>query len=100
MSESETSKTPRNAAAGAKQAQAAERPVHEATELTKRNAEYMRQMRKSLDATALSGEKKTAVLNEMTSTLLAEQGRGTTARQLYGTVQERTEEIVNPKRHR
>ncbi|MBT8892816.1 hypothetical protein BTH79_09430, partial [Lactobacillus delbrueckii subsp. bulgaricus] len=69
MSESETSKTPRNAAAGAKQAQAAERPVHEATELTKRNAEYMRQMRKSLDATALSGEKKTAVLNEMTSTL-------------------------------
>lgn len=46
MSESETSKTPRNAAAGAKQAQAAERPVHEATELTKRNAEYMRQMRK------------------------------------------------------
>ena len=69
MSESETSKTPRNAAAGAKQAQAAERPVHEATELTKRNAEYMRQMRKSLDATALSGEKKTAVLNEMTSAI-------------------------------
>ncbi|ALO05174.1 DUF1129 domain-containing protein [Lactiplantibacillus paraplantarum] len=98
MSESETSKTPRNAAAGAKQAKVAERPIQEATELTKRNAEYMRQMRKSLDGTSLAAEKKTAVLNEMTTTLLAEQGRGTTARQLYGTVQERTEEIVNPKK--
>nr|WP_301554527.1 DUF1129 family protein [Lactiplantibacillus pentosus] len=66
--------------------------------MTKRNAEYMRQMRKSLDATSLTGERKTAVLDEMTATLLAEQGRGTTARQLYGTVQERTEEIVNPKK--
>ncbi|RRK09906.1 DUF1129 domain-containing protein [Lactiplantibacillus garii] len=98
MSESETPKTPRNAAAGAKQIQAAERPIHESTELTKRNAEYMRQMRKSLNDTQLSGEKKKAVLDEMTTTLLAEQGRGTTARQLYGTVQERTEEIINPKK--
>lgn len=98
MSESETSKTPRNAAAGAKQIKAAERPIQEATELTKRNAEYMRQMRKSLNDTKLSGEKKKAVLEEMTNTLLTEQGRGTTARQLYGTVQERTQEIVDPKK--
>ena len=98
MSESETSKTPRNAEAGAKQIQAAERPIHESTELTKRNAEYMRQMRKSLEATKLPSEQQQTVLNEMTATLLSEQGRGTTARQLYGTVQERTEEIVNPKK--
>ncbi|CAM3158879.1 DUF1129 domain-containing protein [Lactiplantibacillus plajomi] len=98
MSESETPKQPRNAAAGAKQIKAAERPIREATELTKRNEEYMRQMRKSLNATDLSGEKKKAVLDEMTTTLLAEQGRGTTARQLYGTVQERTEEILHPKK--
>lgn len=98
VSESETSKTPRNAAAGAKQIKAAERPIHEATELTKRNAEYMRQMRRSLNDTQLSGEKKKAVLDEMTTTLLAEQGRGTTARQLYGTVQEHTESIINPKK--
>jgi len=98
VSENETSKTPRNADAGAKQVQAAERPVHESTELTKRNADYMRQMRKSLEATKLSSEQQQTVLNEMTATLLSEQGRGTTARQLYGTVQERTEAIVNPKK--
>ncbi|WP_048000779.1 DUF1129 domain-containing protein [Lactiplantibacillus herbarum] len=98
MSENETSKTPRNAEAGAKQVQAAERPIHESTELTKRNADYMRQMRKSLEATKLPSEQQQMVLNEMTATLLSEQGRGTTARQLYGTVQERTEEIVNPKK--
>jgi len=98
VSESETSKTPRNAEAGVKQVQAAERPVHESTELTKRNADYMRQMRKSLEATKLSSEQQQTVLNEMTATLLSEQGRGTTARQLYGTVQERTEAIVNPKK--
>ncbi|MFB9768797.1 DUF1129 domain-containing protein [Lactiplantibacillus modestisalitolerans] len=98
MSESETPKQPRNAKAGAKQIKASERPIHEATELTKRNEEFMRQMRKSLNATQLSGEKKKAALDEMNATLLAEQGRGVTARQLYGTVQERTEAIVNPKK--
>lgn len=101
VSESETPKKPRNAAAGEKQveqAKVAERPIHESTDLTKRNAEYMRQMRKSLNATNLTGEKKKAALDEMTAKLLAEQGRGTTARQLYGTVQERTEEIIHPKR--
>ncbi|MFC6181261.1 DUF1129 domain-containing protein [Lactiplantibacillus daowaiensis] len=96
---SEAPKEPRNAQAGAKQIQAAEHPVREDSELTKRNGEYMRQMRKALNATSLTGEKKKAALDEMTATLLTEQHKGTTARQLYGTVQERTQEIVEgPKK--
>lgn len=99
MSESETPKTPRNAQAGAKQIQAAERPLRDATELTKRNDEYIRQMRKSLAETKLTSEKQAAALDEMVQTLLAEQHKGTTARQLYGTVQERTQAIVEgPKK--
>ncbi|VDG20306.1 DUF1129 domain-containing protein [Lactiplantibacillus mudanjiangensis] len=96
---SEAPKEPRNAQAGAKQIQAAEQPVREDSELTKRNAEYMRQMRKALNATSLAGDKKKAALDEMTTTLLTEQHKGTTARQLYGTVQERTQEIIEgPKK--
>ncbi|MFC6200431.1 DUF1129 domain-containing protein [Lactiplantibacillus nangangensis] len=96
---SEGPNKPRNAQAGAKQIQASEKPLRDDTELTKRNDEYMRQMRKSLNATALSGEKKKAALDEMTATLLAEQHKGTTARQLYGTVQERTQAIIEgPKK--
>jgi len=96
---SESSNKPRNAQAGAKQIQAAEHPLRDDSELTKRNDEYMRQMRKSLNATELSGEKKKAALDEMTATLLAEQHKGTTARQLYGTVQERTQAIIaGPKK--
>ncbi|BDZ32048.1 DUF1129 domain-containing protein [Lactiplantibacillus sp. WILCCON 0030] len=96
---SEGPNKPRNAQAGAKQIQAAEHPLRDDTELTKRNDEYMRQMRKSLNETALSGEKKKAALDEMMATLLAEQHKGTTARQLYGTVQERTQAIISgPKK--
>ncbi|AVK61262.1 DUF1129 domain-containing protein [Lactobacillus sp. CBA3605] len=96
---SESSKEPRNAQAGAKQIQAAEQPLRDATELTKRNDEYMRQMRKSLSATTLSSDKQKAALDEMLATLLAEQHKGTTARQLYGTVQEQTQAIIDgPKK--
>jgi uncharacterized membrane-anchored protein len=96
---SEAPKQPRNAQAGAKQIQAAEHPLRDASELTKRNDEYMRQMRKALNATDLTGDKKKAALDEMMTTLLAEQHKGTTARQLYGTVQERVQAIIEgPKK--
>ncbi|KAF1302677.1 MULTISPECIES: DUF1129 domain-containing protein [Enterococcus] len=64
-------------------------------ELTKRNQQYIFDLKKSLDAANLSEEEKTIALHEMLPVLVKEQKGGKTARQLFGTVSERTEAILS-----
>lgn len=65
------------------------------SQLTKKNEQYIFDLNKALDAANLTDAEKTAALNEMLPTLVEEQKVGKTARQLYGTVSERTDAIVN-----
>ncbi|GMA48166.1 DUF1129 domain-containing protein [Tetragenococcus muriaticus] len=62
--------------------------------LTKRNQQYIFDLNKALDAANLSEEEKVQALHEMLPVLVQEQSTGRTARQLYGTVSERTEQIL------
>ena len=63
-------------------------------QLTKRNQQYIFDLKKSLEAANLSEEEKTVALHEMLPILVQEQKGGKTARQLFGTVSERTEAII------
>lgn len=56
--------------------------------LTKRNYEYIFQLRKALFKAGYLDEKVDKIVNELTSQLLAVQSKGQTARQLFGTVSE------------
>lgn len=64
-------------------------------QLTKRNEQYIFDLKKSLDAANLTDHEKQLALHEMLPTLVTEQKNGVTARQLYGTVSERTDAIIN-----
>ena len=64
-------------------------------QLTKRNQQYIFDLKKSLEAANLSEEEKSIALHEMLPVLVKEQKGGKTARQLFGTVSERTEAIIN-----
>lgn len=63
--------------------------------LTKRNQQYIFDLKKSLEAANLSEEEKVTALHDILPTLVSEQKGGRTARQLFGTVSERTEAIIN-----
>ncbi len=63
-------------------------------QLTKRNEQYIFDLKKSLIAANLSEEMQAKVLHEMLPNLIEGQKTGKTARQLYGTVSERTMEII------
>ena len=63
--------------------------------LTKRNQQYIFDLKKSLEAANLSEEEKVTALHDILPTLVSEQKGGRTARQLFGTVAERTEAIIN-----
>ncbi|HHA5769791.1 TPA: DUF1129 domain-containing protein [Enterococcus faecium] len=65
------------------------------TKLTKRSQQYIFDLKKSLEAANLSEEEKVKALHDILPTLVAEQKGGRTARQLFGTVSERTEAIIN-----
>ncbi|GCF92380.1 membrane protein [Enterococcus florum] len=65
------------------------------TQLTKRNEQYIFDLKKSMEAANLSEEERETALHEMLTTLVSEQKSGKTARQLYGTVSERLDAIVN-----
>ena len=65
------------------------------TQLTKRNEQYIFDLKKSLAAANLSEEEQAIVLHEMLPVLVKEQKGGRTARQLFGTVSERTEAILS-----
>lgn len=64
-------------------------------ELTKKNQQYIFDLKKSLAAANLSEEEKAVALHDMLPILVQEQKTGRTARQLFGTVSERTEAILN-----
>lgn len=64
-------------------------------QLTKRNQQYIFDLKKSLEAANLSEEEKAIALHEILPVLVKEQKGGRTARQLFGTVSERTEAILN-----
>lgn len=63
--------------------------------LTKRNQQYIFDLRKSLSAANFSEEVQTLALHEMLPELVEGQKSGKTARQLFGTVSERIEVILN-----
>lgn len=63
--------------------------------LTKRNEQYIFDLKKSLKAANLSEEAQTLALHEILPQLVEGQKAGKTARQLFGTVSERTEAILN-----
>ncbi|MBO0473795.1 DUF1129 domain-containing protein [Enterococcus ureasiticus] len=63
--------------------------------LTKRNEQYIFDLKKSLVAANLSEEAQTLALHEILPHLVEGQKSGKTARQLFGTVAERTESILN-----
>lgn len=64
-------------------------------QLTKRNQQYIFDLKKSLAAANLSEEEQALALHDILPTLVTEQKTGKTARQLFGTVSERTESIIN-----
>ncbi|EOT39834.1 DUF1129 domain-containing protein [Enterococcus dispar] len=63
-------------------------------QLTKRNQQYIFDLKKSLEAANLSEAEMATALNEILPILVKEQKGGKTARQLFGTVSERTEAIL------
>ncbi|GMC00435.1 membrane protein [Enterococcus thailandicus] len=65
------------------------------TQLTKRNQQYIFDLKKSLEAANLSEAEKVNALHDMLPVLVKEQKGGKTARQLFGTVSERTESIIS-----
>ncbi|MGX7351975.1 hypothetical protein RU97_GL002324 [Enterococcus canis] len=62
--------------------------------LTKRNEQYIFDLKKSLAAANLSEEEKTLALHEILPELVEGQKTGKTARQLFGTVSEHTKSIL------
>ena len=64
------------------------------TKLTKRNQQYIFDLKKSLEAANLSAEEQALALHEILPVLVLEQKGGRTARQIFGTVSERTEAIL------
>ncbi|MEJ6400128.1 DUF1129 family protein [Nicoliella lavandulae] len=94
----------RNAAAAAQQKRSAakieERNAFDDMGLTKRNAEYMFRFKQQLDQLNLTAEKKRETVDSMVKELVDNQKSGATARNLYGTVEERIESIKNPPRQK
>ena len=62
--------------------------------LTKKNEQYIFDLKKSLRAANLSEEAQALALQEILPELVAGQKSGRTARQLFGTVSERTQAIL------
>lgn len=63
--------------------------------LTKKNQKYIFDLKKSLKTSNLSEEDKIKTLHDILPVLVSKQKEGKTARQLFGTVSERTEVIIN-----
>ena len=64
------------------------------TQLTKRNEQYIFDLKKSLRAANLSEDLQAIALNNILPELVEGQKTGKTARQLFGTITERTELIL------
>lgn len=64
--------------------------------LTKRNAEYMYKFNQALNATKLSDDKKVNTIDTMLAELKEGQKSGKTARNMWGTVEQKVANTVNP----
>lgn len=64
------------------------------TQLTKRNEQYLFDLKKALQAANLSEEDQVVVFHDILSELIPAQKKGHTARQLFGTVSEKTQDIL------
>ncbi len=64
------------------------------TQLTKRNEQYIFDLKKSMVAANLSEEEQAKTLHEMLPVLVREQKTGKTARQLFGTVSEKMDRLL------
>ncbi|USS84841.1 DUF1129 domain-containing protein [Fructilactobacillus myrtifloralis] len=64
--------------------------------LTKRNEEYMVKFSAALADTNYPAEQRTELIQTMMQEILAAQKRGTTAKNLYGTVTEKLKVTLNP----
>ncbi|USS88809.1 DUF1129 family protein [Fructilactobacillus cliffordii] len=64
--------------------------------LTKRNEEYMVKFSATLAETKYPAEKQGELIKTMVQEIIAAQKRGTTAKNLYGTVTDKVEHTLNP----
>lgn len=64
------------------------------SQLTSKNADYMAKLDKRLKEVNYPEDDRTRVFNEMLKNLVEQQSTGVTARKIYGTVTERSIEIV------
>lgn len=64
--------------------------------LTKRNADYMFKFNQALGSTKLSADKKNEAVQTMVQELLEGQKSGKTARNMWGTVDQKVENTVHP----
>lgn len=64
------------------------------SQLTNKNEEYMVKLDKRLTEANYPDDEKTRVFNDMLKEIVSQQSAGVTARKLYGTVTERSVEIV------
>ncbi|MCK8607375.1 DUF1129 family protein [Apilactobacillus ozensis] len=64
--------------------------------LTKKNADYMFRFNRELTTTKLAAEKKAELVRQMIKELIDSQKHGVTARNLYGTVGQKINAVLNP----
>lgn len=68
--------------------------------LTKRNAEYMYKFNQALAGTKLTAAQKAETVNKMVQELVEGQKSGKTARNMWGTVDQRVQTILNPPKRK
>ncbi|GHP13442.1 membrane protein [Lentilactobacillus fungorum] len=70
--------------------------------LTKRNSEYMYKFTQAFNNTSskLSTAQKTEIVNKMVQDLLEGQKSGRTARNMWGTVEQRVQAVLNPPKRK
>ena len=69
------------------------------SQLTKKNEQYVLQLERSLKEAQVSKAKITSTLEEMLPVLVEKQKKGLTARQLFGTVTQQTQSVLEgPKK--
>ena len=64
------------------------------SQLTKKNEQYILQLERSLKEAQVSKAKITSTLEEMLPVLVEKQKKGLTARQLFGTVTQQTQSVL------
>ncbi|MGP3640896.1 DUF1129 domain-containing protein [Lentilactobacillus hilgardii] len=68
--------------------------------LTKRNAEYMFRFNQEIAKTKLTPQQQADTIHQMVEELLAGQKSGKTARNMWGTVDQRIQRVLNPPKRK